>query len=110
MVTTPRKVSRGTAAAVSASVDYQVSTVAQVGGIAIGALQSGIHTQHFITVGSGAGTIAGSTEVPVTERAGRRIAWSLDYFGQSYSDGGFTIADTCVPIEPVPLPTSRVIG
>jgi hypothetical protein len=110
VVTTPRRVARRHDATVSASVDYSVSSLAQIGGIAIEAIQSGISTLHFIIVPPSSPSIEGSVAVPVTAAPGRHIEWVVAYFGQSATFGGLTISDTCVPTTPIHLPSTRITG
>ena len=106
----PSKVSRRAAAEATVSIDYTVSTGADVGAIALDVTQNGASTRQFVTVGPGAPALEGTATVPVTAKPGSSVTWSIAYWGQAAFFGSVTIQDVCTPAAPIVIAKSRVTG
>jgi hypothetical protein len=106
---TPRHVSRRRASSVDVTVEFPVSSSAQVGGVALVARQGGVETTRFVVAPPGSSRIAGSASVPVSAKPGRTVEWRIAYYGQQATISGFTISQTCRPAATVSV-RSKITG
>jgi hypothetical protein len=108
VVTVPKRVSPGGAAAIHVTVDYPVSPSATAGAVSVAAHQSDMTAQQFIAVGGGSPNIDGSASFPATAPVGTDIVWEVQYFGQTAIFGASSVSEVCRPTTAVTVPNTRI--